>query len=166
MPRAVSRVLLWLFILNLGIAFGAGLYESRIVFPSWLTGSGVTGYHWNVEVAQADNAGIRFWIYVTTGPLTLLTLANLAAAWRHRGQARPWWAGASVAALADRVFTFSYFVPTMLTLMGGDLTPPEAVERALRWETLNTFRHAIVLIAWLLALKAFAEFHREGRLLA
>ena len=36
MPRGFAKVLLWLFVLNLGIAFGAGLYEARIVIPRWL----------------------------------------------------------------------------------------------------------------------------------
>lgn len=160
MSRAVSRGLLWLFVINLGIAFGAGLYESRIVFPRWFD-----GFHWDAEAARADDTGLRFWVYVTTGPLTLITLANLVAAFRHRGQARPWWLGAGVAALADRVFTFSYFIPTMIALMGNDVVPADAVERARQWESLNYARHAIVLLAWLLALKAFAAFNREGRIM-
>ena len=161
MSRLASRVLLWLLVLNLGIAFGAGLYESRIVFPRWLQ----DGYRWDAEAARADNTGLRFWVYVTTGPLTLITLANLVAAWRHRGKARSWWLGSSVAALADRAFTFSYFIPTMIALMGGGMSPTGAIDAARQWETLNYARHAILLLAWLLALKAFAEFHREGRLL-
>ena len=160
MSRAVSRGLLWLFIINLGIAFGAGLYESRIVFPRWFD-----GFHWDAEAARADDTGLRFWVYVTTGPLTLVTLANLVAAFRHRGLARPWWLGAGVAALADRVFTFSFFIPTMIAMMGNDVVPSDAVERARQWESLNYARHAIVLLAWLLALKAFAAFNREGRIM-
>ena len=73
--------------------------------------------------------------------------------------------GSSLAALADRAFTFSYFIPTMLALMGDGMSPTGAIEAARQWETLNYVRHAILLVAWLLALKAFAEFHREGRLL-
>lgn len=165
MSRLASRVLLWLFVINLGIAFGAGLYESEIVFPRWLVGSPEAGFRWDAEAARADNTGLRFWVYVTTGPLTLITLANLVAAWRHRGKARSWWLGASVVALADRVSTFSYFIPTMITLMGGHMSPIGAIEAARQWETLNYARHAILLLAWLLALKTFAEFHREGRLL-
>jgi hypothetical protein len=160
MSRTVSRALLWLLVLNLGIAFGAGLYESRIVFPRWLT-----AYRWDAEVARADNTGLRFWIYVTTGPLTLITLANLVAAWRHRGEARSWWVGSSLVALAERAFTFSYFIPTMIALMGNEMLATEAFDKARQWETLNYARHAIVLVAWLLSLKAFAAFNREGRVL-
>ena len=35
MKKAVHEVLLWLFIINLGIAFGAGIYEARIVIPGF-----------------------------------------------------------------------------------------------------------------------------------
>ncbi|MGH7315473.1 MAG: hypothetical protein ACREJS_04355 [Candidatus Rokuibacteriota bacterium] len=31
----MTRALLWLFVLNLGIAFGAGIYEARVVIPRW-----------------------------------------------------------------------------------------------------------------------------------
>ena len=34
MRRSVASLLLWLFIINLGTAFGAGLFESRILVPS------------------------------------------------------------------------------------------------------------------------------------
>jgi hypothetical protein len=34
------------------------------------------------------DTGLRFWAYVTTGPLTLLTLVNLFAAWRASGPTR------------------------------------------------------------------------------
>ena len=33
MNRSLGSLLLWLFVINLGIAFGAGLYESRILVP-------------------------------------------------------------------------------------------------------------------------------------
>jgi hypothetical protein len=28
-----KEIVLWLFVINLGIAFGAGLYEARVVIP-------------------------------------------------------------------------------------------------------------------------------------
>lgn len=71
---------MWLFILNLGIAFDAGLYEGRIVFNNWLVTAQDSTLHWNAEAARHDNTGLRFWVFVTTMPLTLLTLSNLIAA--------------------------------------------------------------------------------------
>jgi len=79
--KPVRSLLLWLFVINLGIAFGAGLYESRILVPQWLNGSPEAGYRWNAEAARLPDTGLSFWVYVTTVPLTLLTVANLIAAW-------------------------------------------------------------------------------------
>lgn len=157
MGPKLARALLWLFVIDLGIAFGAGLYESRIAFPQWLSFAPEVGYRWSAEVARQANSGLRFWVFVTTVPLTLLTLANLVAAWRARGPVRGWWLGAALAALGERIFTFSYFIPTMLILMSAEPPPAsEAVAMALRWENLNYVRHAISLGAWCAALRAFS----------
>lgn len=161
--ESISKVLLWLFVINLGIVFGAGLYEARIEFPQWLVYSAESGYRWNAEAARQANTGLRFWVYVTTIPLTLLTLANLIAAWRSQGVLRRWWLGAAVVAAVDRIFTFSYFVPTMVKLMSdATLSESKAVAMATQWGNLNDLRHIIVLIAWLSALKAFSFLYERG----
>ena len=147
-------ILLWLFVINLGIAFGAGLYEHRIVVPRWID------THWLAEVARQDDTGRRFWAFVSTGPLTLLTLVNLVAAWRSVGAVRCWWLAAGLFALADRLFTFAYFIPVMIGLMAA-ADSPESVAAATRWSNLNYLRHALVLTAWLAALKTFAVFHQS-----
>ena len=79
---AFNSLLLALLLINLGIAFGAGLYESRITLPQWLSFSPESGYRWNAEAARDANVGLRFWVYVTTVPLTLLTLLSLVVVWR------------------------------------------------------------------------------------
>lgn len=158
MPRTVATILLWLFVINLGIAFGAGMYEHRIVVPRWMA-SDEAGGHWNADEARRDDTGLRFWAYVTTGPLTLLALANLFAAWKATGQVRVWWLTAVLLVLMDRVLTFSYFIPTMVGLMSaGD--SPASVASATRWATLNYLRHVLTLGGWLAALRAFSLFHR------
>ena len=93
MAEAGATLVLWLFVINLGIAFGAGLYESRIVVPQWLSPSPESGYRWNAAAARQANTGLRFWVYVTTVPLTLLTFASLAAAWWMQDAVRSWWLG-------------------------------------------------------------------------
>ncbi len=160
MSGRTPALLLWLFVIFLGIAFGAGLYEHRIVVPRWISVSAELGAHWNAEAVRQDDTGRRFWAFVTTVPLTLLTLANLWAARRARGSLRMWWSIAAVAALADRAFTFGYFIPTMVELMDAADTP-RSVAAAARWSTLNYLRHAIVLTAWLAALKTFALFYQQ-----
>jgi hypothetical protein len=65
--------------------------------------------------------------------------------------------GAALAAAAERVFTFTYFVPTMLELLRAESLPePQAISLALQWASLNHVRHAIVFVAWLAALKTFS----------
>jgi hypothetical protein len=157
----MSKTVLWLFIINLGVALGAGLYEARIVVPDWTGTVGGGEPHWNAAAAQRDDTGRRFWAFVTTGPLTLLTLAGLILAWRVPGDAQRWWLGAVAAAVADRVLTFSYFIPTMIRLTGAGSSAPDASGVAVRWASLNHVRHALVLTALLAALKAFAELYAQ-----
>ena len=153
------EVLLWLFVINLGIAFGAGLYESRISVPQWLSFSRDTGYRWNAEAARKADVGLRFWVYVTTLPLTLLTFVSLTVAWCTPSVVRNWWLGTAAAAAAavDRVMTLTYFIPTMIKLMCDEaLEQSKAVARALQWVRLSYIRHAATLVAWLAALRALS----------
>jgi len=158
MSGTISTAVLWLFVINLGIAFGAGLYEHRIVVSRWVS-SGESGAHWNAEAARQDDVGRRFWAFVSTLPLTLLTLANLFAAWRSSGAVRGWWLAAALAVLAERAFTFSYFIPTMIGLMRA-VDSPASAATAIRWSTLNYLRHALVLAAWLASLRTFALLYQ------
>jgi len=160
MLGTISTTLLWLFVINLGIAFGASLYEHRIVVRRWITSSESSGSHWNADAARRDDTGRRFWGLVTTVPLTLLTLANLFVAWRASSPVRWWWLIAGLAALTDRAFTFSYFIPTMVGLMRAT-DSPRSVAAATWWWNLNFVRHAIVLAAWVAALQALALFHQQ-----
>jgi hypothetical protein len=165
MTEHAARILLWLFVINLGIALGAGLYESRIVVPQWVVSSANSAQRWNAEAARQANTGLNFWVFVSTIPLTALTAANLVAAWHARGRTRRWWMGAALAAAAERVFTFAYFIPTMLELMRAENLPePQAVTLALQWASLNHARHAVVLIALLAALKTFLLLYERSEL--
>lgn len=110
MKKSVHEVLLWLFIINLGIAFGAGIYEARIVIPGF---ADAPPHTW-------PNTGLLFWVYVTTGPLTLLTLANTYVALKSRGPQRKWHLAAVGILIVERLATFSYFIPTMAGLMGAE----------------------------------------------
>lgn len=130
--------------LNLGVALGAGLYEGRVVIPEWAA----------IPPSSWPNTGTRFWAFVTTGPLTLLTLLNGIAAWRDRSARRkPWLAAVGVLA-CERLATFGYFIPTMIGLMQHSASNPEVVSRLNAWMALNYGRHALTFAAWLLATRA------------
>jgi anthrone oxygenase-like protein len=151
----ITEFILWLFLLNLGVAFGAGVYEARVVLPQWTRPAAGPGFHWNAELARRTDPGLTFWAFVTTGPLTILTLASLLMAWRTPGPRGAWWFTAAVIVLLERVATFGYFIPTMVRLQ-GDAPPPEPVVRARvsRWLALNYVRNAAYLAAWVAAMLA------------
>ena len=143
-------MLLWLFIIFLGIAFGAGLYESRVVVPMWTSDP-------PASLASPDS-GHRFWAFVTTGPLTLLTVANLVAALQTQGPARAWWLTAAIVTLVERAATFGYFIPTIIRLQRTPTLTQTAVRTALpRWVRLNYVRNTLTLVTWIAALKVLAK---------
>jgi len=155
----LSTVLLWLLVINLGVALGAGLYESRIVVPGWIDTSGDSPA-WHADAARADDTGRRFWVAVTTIPLTVLTLANLFAGWRAPMRLRRWWLGTAATALVERALTLGYFLPAMIGLMRVE-NSPDAAAAAVRWSQLNNFRHLLVAIALLAALKTFSLLYAQ-----
>src|SRR6186713_737554 len=102
----IPEFLLWLFVINHGIAFGAGLYEQRIIIPQWFSRSSESRVRVNRAAMRNPDVGRQFWAFVSTGPLTLLTLANLVVAWQSFGPRHDWWLGAAVITLIERVATF------------------------------------------------------------
>ena len=150
----LKSILLWLFVINLGIAFGAGLYEARVVIPQWA----------DVPSKSWPNTGLMFWVYVTTIPLTLLTLANAIAAWMDRGIRRKWWLSAAAIVFLERIVTFSYFIPTMINLTTSELPEPEVNTKLSQWMFFNHGRHVLTLCGWLMALKALSLPRQASRL--
>jgi hypothetical protein len=157
MVQSVPEILLWLFVINLGIAFGAGLYEQRIILPQWFSSSSEAGVRVNCAAMRSTDTGRRFWAFVTTVPLTLLTLANLVVACESQGQRHEWWLGAATITLVERFATFSYFIPTAIRLMRAETLPPAKVEvLATQWMAVNYVRAALTLVGWLAALKTLS----------
>ena len=129
----MRTILLWLFVINLGIAFGAGVYEARVVIPQWA----------DMPPESWPNTGVMFWVYVTTIPLTLITVANLIAAWIYRSIRRKWWLSAAVIVMLERLATFSYFIPTMINLTSSILPDSEINEKLSQWMFFNHGRHIL-----------------------
>ncbi len=104
-----------------------------------------------------------FWVYATTVPLTLLTIANLIAAWSTHGPMRFWHLTAVCIVIVERLATFSYFIPTMVRLMSTDGVTDAEVKAALsQWLFMNNGRHVLTLTGWLAALKALSLSGSRG----
>jgi len=118
-----AEVLLWLFVINLGIAYGAGLYEKRIVVPLRFSKSTGAGWRVNSEAMRRADTGLRFWAFATTVPLTLLMISNLVMALQSRGTRHDWWLAASTVSLVERVGTLAFFSPMAIKLMRAEGQP-------------------------------------------
>jgi hypothetical protein len=156
MAYYLSEILLWLFIINVGTAFGAGLYEAKIVIPQWTAVPAGGGFHWNAEAARRTDPDHKFWAFLTTVPLTFLTLASLVAAWYSVSPRRELWLGAAVVVLVERIATFAYFIPTMVKLQRETARSSTVETKASRWVSLNYVRNGVYLAAWVTALQALA----------
>ncbi len=143
------EILLWLFVMNIGIAFGAGIYEARIIIPEWVKSPST--YRW-------PDSGKKFWAFVTTVPLTILCLANLVAAWLFNGVGSDVWLASAIIIAMERVFTFTYFIPNVLKIEQGSesIRKPQLKRMVTHWMYLNYIRIIMTLIAWILALEAFS----------
>ena len=97
-----------------------------------------------------------FWVYVTTIPLTVLTVANLIAAWMDSSTKRKWWLSAAAIIVLERIATFSYFIPTMIDLTSSELPEAELKATLSQWLLFNHGRHVLTLSGWLMGLKAFS----------
>jgi hypothetical protein len=154
MAHYLTELLLLLFVLYLGSAFGAGLYEAKIVIPQWTAAA--DGVPWNAEAARRTDPDHRFWAFLTTVPLTLLTVASLIAAWHCASPRKELWIGAAVVVLIERAVTFAYLMPTMGRLQREAVRPSRVETTVSRWISLHHVRTGIYLAAWLTALQAFA----------
>lgn len=148
---------LWLFVIFSGTAVGAGFYEARINVPRWFAPAAGSATGVNVDAIRSDDSGRRFWAFVTTGPLTLLTLAGCLVAWSPETARERWWLAGAGVMLVERIATFGYFIPQLLKLMHVErLHHEEATQVARRWMHLNHVRAALAFIGWLAALRALS----------
>lgn len=153
----IGEGLLWLFVVFSGIAVGAGLYEMRVNVPRWFTTVEGAAIRVNADAIRSDDSGRRFWAFVTTAPLTLLTLAGCVAAWPPDTVPQQWWLAAAAMMLVERVATFGFFIPQLLRLLRDEGLPAQGAGRvAHAWMRLNYARVALAFAAWMAALKALS----------
>jgi hypothetical protein len=151
----ISRFLLWLLVVLLGIEIGAGIYEARVLVPLWSAAPPESLVTYNLQSLR-PNPGMNFWI-VSTPLVGLLSLANLIVAFRSGKRARKWWVTGAGLAFVMVMATFIYFVPALQRFEA--LRQPNSGEIAVQvhqWVILNWVRAGIYLAAWLCLLRAFS----------
>ena len=151
----ISEILLLSIIINLGIALGAGLYETRIVLPLWFHQSPNGNYQVDFDAMRRIDTGRKFWGFVTTAPLTLLTIANLVFAFQSKAPLYGWWISGAFIILLERIGTFTFFIPTAIKLQKGkNLSVSKTASLVSWWTRLNYIRNALTLVALLIFLRA------------
>ena len=155
--KVLYDALLWLFVVFSGIAVGAGLYELRVNVPRWFAPAAGPAIRVNVDAIRSDDSGRRFWAYVTTVPLTLLTLAGCLVAWSPETSRERWWLAGAGIMFVERIGTFGYFIPQLLKLLQPERLAGQRAEQAARvWTRLNYIRAALAFAGWLAALRALS----------
>lgn len=152
------KIFTWLLIIFTGVAFGAGMYEARVEIPQWFTVTDNTTV-WQAAIAKSADPGLKFWAFVTTGPITLLTLLGILLVRNTQGIVRRWLLIVLAFLLIDRAMTFGYFIPTMVELMSDKLSAADALQTAQQWTHLNIVRLIASGASFLAAIKLFTEIH-------
>jgi hypothetical protein len=150
----ITEILLLCSVINVGIALGAGLYETKIVIPLWFDKAANGNYYVNFDNMQNIDSGRKFWGFVTTIPLTLLMITNLVFAFQSQPPLHDWWVAATLIILIERVGTFTFFIPTAIKLQRGENLMTEKISKLITWWLrLNYVRNALTLAALLVFLK-------------
>lgn len=157
----ISKLILWLFVITLGVEIGAGLYETILVVPLWASGApeSVVGYYQqNVANPQfALNAGPRLWMFLTPS-VGLLAVATLLTGFKTVPQHRTWRLAGSLLAIFVVAVTFAWFVPNIMRLTYDvpNMTAADMAITAKWWVNLNWVRVVLYMTAWICTLRAFS----------
>jgi hypothetical protein len=144
-----------------GLQTGAGIFESRVIVPLWAS-SPPTSVRAFFEQPQRPDSGRRLWIILS--PITLLvTLVNAGVAVVSVETNRTWWLISVACAFVVMVATFAYFVPMLLSFArAGTLGDARLQSKVRMWVVLNYLRAALLIVAWLAALKVFSMLSHGG----
>ena len=160
---SIPQIVLFLFVVNLGIVIGGGLYETLVILPLWSMdppNSVLAYYHHYVANPQfAIDQGGRFWIFFTP-MLGGSSIATILTGLKTDPEHRRWRIAGAVLSLAVVVFTFAWFIPTLITLTGEEVTTLSGQRIASLtnwWVRFNWVRVAFYLAGWLAGLVAMTK---------
>ena len=144
-----------LFILFIQFGMGGGLYEFLVIYPNWTKDARPENLVKKLRESGQANANRRFWPLVSPA-LTLLSIINMALAWKNPGPAHTVWMTASLIVFTNRVITFSWFIPTMLRKFEHpEKIDAQQLQKTVRlWSRLSPVRILVELSAWAFALWA------------
>jgi hypothetical protein len=155
----ICRVLLWVFVVALGIEIGAGIFEMRVLVPRWAVAPPESV--WQLHRLNQDypqfmtDAGNRFWMFSTPG-VGLLAILTFAACFATRGAHRRWLLASTILTIATVAATFIYFVPAIMMIASSvpGTNGAQITSMVHAWVALSWLRAGVYVTAWLCALRA------------
>lgn len=158
---SIAQIILWLFIISLGIEIGAGLYEIFVLVPLWADSADSVIAFYRQNIASQNlriNAGGRFWMFASP-LLTLLSVAVMLSGRKTNLEQRRWRMRAGGLVFLVMCGTFGWFVPNIMTLQSEKvltMNPETVASIAFWWSHLNWLRAFLAIVAWLFALRALS----------
>lgn len=147
----ITTIAIILFFFTVTLSMGGGLYEALVIYPGWKHDVHPLTLRGKLQLSGQILAAQRFWPIVSPAQV-LLSLINIALAWRYAGAAHSYWLAAAVAIFINRVFTFGYFIPVMIR----KIMQPENIEvsrlQAIvkQWIALSPIRVVVEFFAWVM----------------
>jgi hypothetical protein len=151
--------IIFLILMILFIQFGmsGGLYEFLVIYPRWKKSATATELAQNLTLSGQTNANRRYWPFISPVQ-SLLSIVNIVLAMRYTGNAHTTWLIAALIIFINRVITFSYFVPTMISkFKHPEEMDPVRLRRSVHlWTSLSPLRILVEFLAWVIAIWALA----------
>ena len=150
MPTTTDQILLCAFIFSVGMGIGGGVYETRVVYPNWITEPTPDGLGEKLVSSGQAGAARRYWPLISPTS-ALLAALNAFIAWHQIGLVRTLWLTSSILIIIKSAGTYGYFVPTYIhRIAKSETMDTMALLRVVRtWTILSPFRVLIETLAWI-----------------
>ena len=144
-----EQLSLGLFIFSVSLGMGGGLYETRVVYPSWTREPNPQTLGAKLISSGQAGAGRRLWPFVSPASM-LLALFNLYLACQQTGSLRNIWFASAMVIVVKSIATYSYFAPTMMRrIERAEKMDGNILRQTVRiWAALSPLRVIAELFAW------------------
>ena len=157
MHSILTDILLWAYVVMLGVLTGGALFERLVIVSVWASSPPDSVRNWNSDPRNALDPPRRFFKFVTP-PIMLLTLIMFYVAFKSVDPFRCWLLASVILVLVVIISTLAYFATNMhaLSLRRGEGLDSETIVKKTRlWVSLQYIRLTILILGWMAALQAF-----------
>ena len=150
---AITRVVLWLFVLSAGILTGGSIFEHTVLTPLWAGSPPESVTQWQYGTIQG-----RFF-RIASPTYGLFSLALVVVSWWMPRQQRKWALVAGLSGIIVVVWTILFFLPILgktQATQGAGLSGEEITRLVNQFTAWNWGRWAVLIGGWVAGLRAFS----------